>query len=356
MADDQSDRSNAHEEEIEPRTAPTGRKEVLRAPIARQIAPLTRSGARQPPSLSGPVNDVLQIELTGDAELVWSRIINFVNGLDNTDVLNVSNDYKLQAYHYALPRFVLFRMQLFRGPERMVVEFQRREGDAYLHNILFQHLRAILTSDNEENDSPVPIFSPSSSSQDGYSPYENLEPDNASQFTQIDLRQSEQDLSHWLTLLAQPTLNSTQSGASAIALATQNTVNFPILISEADGILNGMLNSFQHSEDAPTIFSLSIILSTLATESEWCSAILRNNMIGHIIAQIHKWCGLKKLKSTQIVINLLLCLRHCIEHLGPEEFLSSASREDIDRLFALQKGMDTELSVLLESVLTKLNV
>merc|ERR1719330_2259511 len=116
------------------------------------------------------------------------------------------------------------------------------------------------------------------------------------------------------------------------------------------------MNCFEHSEDPPTVFASSVVLSTLAVDREWCETCLRKGLLETILATIDKWSGRKKLKSKQIVVNLLVLLRCIIENLGRERFLESAG-ENINTLVGLAKSpnLDADISILLNSVLQLLD-
>merc|ERR1719397_1052774 len=186
------------------------------------------------------------------------------------------------------------------------------------------------------------------------SPYDPLTtPAEANEnFQSLDLRQSEEDLDLWVRHLNQADQLSTQSASGCLAMATRTETNFPYLVKAADGILKGFRNCLKHSEDPPTLFACSVVLSTMSVQSGWCDALLRSGLISLIITTIVKWKG-TKLKSKQTLLNLLLTLRCVIERVGAQEFLRVAGEESINRLFALSKssGLETDVSVLLTSIL-----
>jgi len=332
---------------------------VQQAPFARPLAPLTQSRTiGRIPKLgdSGPVHDVLKIEHKGPIELLWEKIKAFVASLDNTDIQTISDDGKIQAYHYQLPRYVLFRVQIFENSDPdlpYVVEFQRREGDAYVHTVVFQHLRAVLA----EGGSHLAQMENSGGDSASSSPYQPLTPAEANEnFQSLDLRQSEQDLDLWIRHLNQPNLHSTQSASGALAMASRTKTNFPYLIKAADGILRGFQNCLKHSDDPPTLFACSVVLSTMSSQADWCDSLLKSGLLSLIISTIIKWKG-SKLKSKQTVINLLLTLRCVIERVGAQEFIRAAGEEEVNRLFQLSKssGLETDVSILLTSILEMLN-
>lgn len=321
---------------------------VQEAAFARPLAPLTvsRTIGSEIPQLgdSGPLHEILRIEHKGPIELLWEKIRAFVASLDNVDIQTTSDDGKIQAYHYALPRYVLFRIQIFQNTSSefpFVVEFQRREGDAYVHTVLFQHLRAVLAEDSADSD-----ISESSC-------YPTLTPAEANEnFQSLDLRQSEEDLDLWIRLLNQPNLLSTQSASGCLAMATQTETNLPYLLKAANGILKGFHQCLKHSEDPPTLFGCSVVLSRMAGHADWCDSLLQNGLIPVVIRTILKWTA-SKLKSKRTVLNLLLTLRCVIERVGSDAFVEAAGEEALHRLHALSKSnaLETDVSVLLTSIL-----
>jgi len=346
---------NDDDASMQPQTQPKrkGKQNMMQqAAFVRPQAPLTQSRTigNDIPQLgdSGPLHETLRIEHKGPIELLWEKIRAFVASLENTDIQTISEDGKIQAYHYALPRYVLFRIQIFQNANTdlpFAVEFQRREGDAYVHTVLFQHLRAVLADGGADSDASES------------SPYPQLTPAEANEnFQSLDLRQSEEDLELWVRLLNQPNLLSTQSASGCLAMATQTETNLPYLLKAANGILKGFQQCLKHSEDPPTLFGCSVVLSRMAGHADWCDALLQNGMIPVIIRTILKWTG-SKLKSKQTVFNLLLTLRCVIERVGRDPFVQAAGEEILHRLYALSKSnaLETDISVLLTSILELLN-
>jgi len=272
---------------------------------ARPLPENTQSQQNQTvPLLSGPSTRSQRIEVNASLSDCWDKCQQFCASLENTD-LEILSTYKAQGYFYQLPRYTMFRLQVFRqqegqegADEPLVVEFQRREGDGYLHGLLFVQLRNFLVPESAiEFDSTTDISN---------TPLE---------FTQLHLENEEDDLAVFIShLFNSHDLLAARSGSNTIALACQNPANFTQIISRADDILGGMQELLQISQDPSTVFACIYVLATLGSDPTWCSVcITQPNLLSIICNLFPIWSNQEPKKqvhtSTQILIQAASTLK-----------------------------------------------
>lgn len=327
---------------------------AVQAAYAQNIPDVTKSQGHnlEVPVLRGPT-ETMSFKLPGPKEAIWNKVQHFVQNLENSDVVGTLDSYKLQAYYYLLPRFCLYRIQLFRDEKDdetpFTVEMQRRDGDAYLTNIVFQQLKQEFVKpaadefgDDQEASKPT-----------GYVHMISWTPDSdgGPDFTYLDLSECEEDVTHWCTLLNQANLESARSGSGCLALAAQTEQNFQYIMSNSEAILSGVNNLFAVAEDPPTVFSCAVLLASLAVNSDWCRICLENDMLASILRALIRWSGSgnsNKLVSKQVLLHFSIVLRRMRDAVGDESFVEYLGNDELsdsmETIAELLKNEDPRLA------------
>lgn len=262
--------------------------------------------------LNAPLSDY-HVRSKGPVELTWAKSLDFVHKIENCDTQRIMHEsYKIQACVYRVPRFTQFRVQLFEdgdtNPEfPIVVELQRRDGDAFLTGILFKGLRDFFKDENVL----VPVISGD--------PAEGL-----TEFQGLDLSRGEDDALHWANMMNTSVLETARSGANALALACQNESNISYLMECQEIIVQGIKKLLTHSKDCPTIFGCATLLTTLSTEESFCDFCAQNDMILPILNALHDWSGEGKydVSSTTILLKLTETLERLRDFMGDDAWQS----------------------------------
>lgn len=301
--------------------------------------------------VNGPLS-LYHIRSKGPVDLTWAKSKEFVNKIENCDTQKILHEsFKIQACYYRLPRFTQFRVQLFddgdKNPELpIVVELQRRDGDAFLTGLLFKGLRDFF---RDSEDEPSVEQSPIISGGPG---------DGISEFQGLDLSKGQDDVSHWAEMMNQNVLESARSGANALALAAQGGSNLPYLLESHDRVVEGIKKLFMHSKDCPTIFGCSVLLSCLSVDDGFCNYCVENGVLLSIFKALHDWSGEGKydVSSTQILSHLTQSLENIRDNIGNERWreilLNQNNQESLNKLARLLKDRKTgEVGQLLFQVL-----
>jgi len=297
------------------------------APFAQTQFDLTNNTAQKLPPLNGPLSEY-SIHHRGPLELTWAKCLKFVNKIECCDVQKILHDsFKIQGCHYVLPRFSQFRVQIFQNKENaeapFVVELQRRSGDAFLTGLLFKSMREFF-ADQKDNDAPI-------------SPIRGPTLDIPIRFEGLNLTRGCSDCSHWVDMLNTTVLETTRSGANALALATQSEGNIPNLLTNTEGIVKGVINLFSYSKDTPTLFGCSVILNKLSVDHDFCMYCMENEIVSTILNALYDWSGQGKrdVSSTQILLQLTMTLENIRKNIGNENWRQCLT-QDPESLESLQ--------------------
>lgn len=155
-------------------------------------------------------------------------------------------------------------------------------------------------------------------------------------------------------MLNKPVLETTRSAANALALAAQSENNIPNLLTHTEGIVKGVKNLFQFSQDASTLFGCSVLLSKLSVNSDFCIYCADTELISSILQGLVDWSGQGKrdVSSTQILLQLTKTLENIKKNLSPSGWIQFLSRdpESLDLLEPILKE-GSELGKRLFSIL-----
>merc|ERR1711879_415240 len=147
-------------------------------------------------------------------------------------------------------------------------------------------------------------------------------------FEGLDLNRSD-DSHHWVQMLNKPVLETTRSAANALALAAQSEANIPNLLNHMEGIVKGIGNLFQYSQDASTLFGCSVLLSKLSVNSDFCIYCADNGILSTILQGLVDWSGQGKrdISSAQILLQLTKTLEKMKKNLGHDEWIKLLSSD-----------------------------
>jgi len=297
---------------------------------ARQVPQNTQSKKAVPgqvPVISGPTSEAQRLEVEGTSEDIWKRCVEFCNSLENTDLEIQDSSYKVKGHNFQLPRYTVFRLQLFQNDEKttpFVVELQRREGDAYLHGQIFQGLK----SEFEE----APEMSVKASTP-------NVESDvkeKVADMSSLNLTNSPDDVLQWITFLNSKDLEACRSGSTTLALAAQNVDNFEILMKHASKILEGIQLVLPSTEDPATAHGCCAFLSAVSEQDDWMKLCSEINLTAQLAEAALLWSGQSNKKNLhpsptilRLIVKTLTPLKTSLEQAEKEKLLIASKNVNI---------------------------
>lgn len=298
--------------------------------FARPVPENTKSKQAAPgevPIITGPTTEAQRLEVEGTSEDIWKRCVEFCKSLENTDLEVQDSSFKIRGHNYQLPRYTVFRLQLFQNEKNttpFTVELQRREGDAYLHGLIFQGLK------NEFEDAPeTPELSSEFSSADFGS------------FDGLNLKNSPEDVLQWIGFLHSKDLEASRSGSATLALAAQNEENLEILSKHASKILEGFQHLLPRSEDPSTAHGCCAFLAAVSNEGAWMKLCDEINLSAQLAEAALLWSGQSKKKNLHHSPTIL---RHIVKALTP--FKSSLGQPEKEKLMIASKVENSVTSLL----------
>jgi len=268
--------------------------------FARPVPENTKSKLAAPgevPIITGPTTEAQRLEVEGTSEDIWKRCVEFCRSLENTDLEIQDSSFKIRGHNYQLPRYTVFRLQLFQNEKNttpFTVELQRREGDAYLHGLIFQGLK------NEFEDAPEMTVSAVSAPD---------EIDIPARMRSLNLESSPDEVLQWISHLHSKDLVACRSGAATLAFAAENPENFKILTAHASKILEGIQQVLPRSEDPATAHGCCAFLAAVSNEGAWMKLCDEINLSAQLAEAALLWSGQSKKKNlhhSQTILRLIV--------------------------------------------------